>query len=481
MYSYVFNKRMFFKENERLNVLNAGAHVTELNGKFKIEERDTKKSHLVESFSFFRNEPETVINSIDGFDEDEIVVDSPEIGQIAFYKNGEFHYVNYDEISSDCGTPVGIVVIPAKYTSHRKNVCMSLVNMDAKNPAIGNADVPLFDETTSVDTDTYTFTDASGAQRTITGIYRLRHTMSNAHVFDTYYSKYPVDNGEALDWTTIKGYVSQAYYNPTTLWNNDAYYTTGKRDSYYDAHYWYESCDGVSKMKIPCPILSNGKYNKLWRLAQTVTCDMNGKENTQKLVQSALNGVTDVNGELIKWDGTAQALWKEYQVSTQVSTSTSTQPKTQTYTLADKSKIHYYLPNNKSLGVFWNYGALTCSLFEPENTGTHAGDWYLPSSGEMLFASAFTYEINLALYALQNANYNVVPLSHPDTVTYENGAAKEVYTYQNTSSNQNGAQCYITSTPYDNTYMICVYNCHGSLEKKNGTQASRTRAFIQIY
>ena len=299
---------------------------------------------------------------------------------------------------------------------------------------------------------------------------------------------------------SVKGYIPQMYYNPDYTYENNDHYEGGFRDSTYTLHYWYKSCveGSTKKLRIPSPITSDFSFNTKWLTEGSLTADFDGKRNTAELVADAKNGVYDVeNGNLIKWDGTAKSLWAPYKVSKYTTVckigydkngtayNESNYNKITDQELKDSVEIYLfpsdYYYQSGSLQSYWNYAALTCHCYAPTGSGTNPGDWYCPASGEAAFALAFAKEINDSIDLLVSRGYKAVCLKRPTDKNESTWSS----TYNNGNNpyfrgNEYGKDILLTSTAYDDKWMVDMYMGHASFYARSANQASATRAFIQI-
>ena len=485
----------------------------------------------------------------------DILEDLP-IGHIVVYNEDtqNYSYIKPEEFKGDEGTPVAVLVIPAKVSPSGKNVCISLANMDASNAKEGSVD-NLFEGNAPSITGTYTNskgvvtenvtinTAIDGYQLTTfdgwngrvqaTPVYASKHLVdaeTNA-IGDVALGRYEVTSQCSTKFTpcranavtnkfnqvisvgseggtvlkpapsgqySVKGYVSQEFYNPEHTLDNGDHYEGGFQDETYPSHYWYKSCEEGSetKLRIPSPITKDMKFNKEWLLETSMTADFNGKKNTAELVADAMTGVYDVeNGNLVKWDGTAKGLWSPYEVSKYTTVcKTGYDSNGKAYNESNYNKLTeeqkadvklYMFPtnynNSGALQTYWNYAALTCHCYAPTGSGTESGDWYCPAAGEAAFALAFADKINVAIDTLVVKGYKAVGLKRPTdknestwSSTYNNGSNPHF------RGNENAKDILLTSTAYDDAWMVDMYMGHASFYARSANQASATRAFIQL-
>lgn len=441
---------------------------------------------------------------------------------------------------------MGIVVIPKNLSKSGKNVCISLGYMDASNAKEGKTDNPypfadpkmtgtytnskgVVTENVTVDcTTNYLISEMEGwngrtaatyASKQITdfdnkqigdvlltryqvsGQDRYKFAPSRAVAVTRKFTTFPYYGGSGTvvliskpaSLNSTKGYVSQYFYNPEYEFMNGDHYNEGFQDPTYPTHYWYNGCveGSDSKYRIPSPLNEDMSYNKVWDTQGTLTSDFDGKHNTMDLVNDALNGVPNSNGELIKWDGTAEGLWKPYEVemwADDCKTGYDVDGKNWSntnYTKATSKVSWYYFPSTfnggGSLMNYWNYSALTCHCYAPSGSGTHQGDWYLPASGECAFALAFAKEINDTVDFLKANGIGAVGLNRP--VANNAGADKFCNDFAMSPyfiGNEYMTQIIYTSTAFNDTDMIDMYMGHASFYARHAAGAAKTRAFIQL-
>lgn len=511
-----------------------------------------KNLHIISNSSVIKPQDYLIVYYNSESNVSSIIIKKPKIGDIMVYveETNEHKYISPSDFTGNEGTPIGIVVIPEYISPSGKNVCISLANMDASNAKEGSAD-NLFEgdkpevtglytsykgDTTAnlkvTQSDGYlltTFTDWYGRSGTnyatkriidfennligdvlldryqITGQKRQNFIPSRSQSLSKKYTTFPVVgkdsnsilvSGPSASESNVKGYVPQYFYNPEYTLDNGTHFEGGFQDKTFPTHYWYTGCteNSTQKLRIPSPINTKMKFNTLWSGEGSMTSDFDGKRNTMELVNDALAGVANSNGELIKWDGTPESLWKPYKVTAPASDCTNGYDETgkiwknTNYTQATSPIEWYYFPSTfnggGSLMNYWNYAALTCHCYAPSGSGTNPGDWYCPASGELAFALAFAKEINDSIDLLKSKGYNAVGISR--LVASENGTDIFSYTYANNPyfiGNELNCQVLLSSTAFSDIEMIDMYVGHASFFGRKPTSpssASKTRAFIQI-
>jgi len=230
------------------------------------------------------------------------------VGDIIYYDGTSLKFTNKDEWSASLGTPVAVVVIPASHMSDGKCRGMSLCNMSYKTPQTG----------------------------------ALGTGNANAST-----------NGTNLTWgvegTDVAGLAN--YTNVKTIdgTNDYGYFPS----DLFDGGYYSIATD---TQKIVSPYNGDGTQNSAYITAGQALADMDGKANTEVLVN--LSAIKD------------------------------------TYSSGA-------FANNTA-----NYpAAFACSLFS--TVGTSQGDWYLPAIGELGYLYTRVEKINESLDVLGASSVQV--------------------------------------------------------------------------
>lgn len=235
------------------------------------------------------------------------------VGSIAYYDGSSVKFALKDDYTSAMGTPIGVVVIPKSHMEDGKCRIMSLANMSYKTPETG----------TLVGTNN---SDARAAGA------NLMWGVTNNDIAElTNYDKVvTVDGATTADYA----YLPSDYYIGTEgAVNNEADIDTA----------W-----GTDTPQSPSPYLSDGSKNPLYFTAGQALCDMNGKSNTNILVN--LSAI-----------------------------------KTQTSGAFENVQANYP-------------AAMACRMYH--TSGTNQGDWYLPAMGELGYLYARAKKINETLTSL---------------------------------------------------------------------------------
>ena len=224
------------------------------------------------------------------------------VGSIIYAEsNGTLKATSKEKWNSSLGTPVAVVVIPASHMSDGKCRGVSLCNMSYKTPQTGTLGI--------VDTDAETNGTnlVWGARRTdVDGL--------------TNYTSV-----KTIDGTNSSGYF------PSDLFDGD--YGSGATDA----------------TKCVSPYNDDGSQNPAYLTAGQVLADMDGKVNTEVLVN--LSAIKDTYS-----DGSFENIEANYPA------------------------------------------AFACHLFSTQ--GTSQGDWYLPAVGELGYLCTRVKKINESLAAL---------------------------------------------------------------------------------
>ena len=235
------------------------------------------------------------------------------VGSVAYYDGATVKFALKDDYTSAMGTPIGVVVIPQTHMDDGKCRVMSLANMSYKTPETG------------------TLVATSNADAKTAGA-NLMWGVSNNDIAElTNYDKVVTVDGAT---TASTGYLPSDYYIGTD----------GAVNNEVDT----ETAWGTSTPQSPSPYLSDGSKNPLYFTAGQSLCDMNGKSNTNILVNlSAISAQTSGAFE----------------------------------------------------NVQANYpAAMACHIYH--TSGTNQGDWYLPAMGELGYLYARAKKINEVLTSL---------------------------------------------------------------------------------
>ena len=206
--------------------------------------------------------------------------------------------------------PIAIVVVPASHTENGTVRCMSLVPMDKNTPEEG-------------------------------GNMYSKCAYGNGDIGVSYASVVANAGG-----TTTISYLEEAQFASDIIYN-------ASRRSTTDEYVAYDNWGGDNR--IPSPYNIAGGKNPLYFDTQSCTSDMDGKGNTQRMLDLATESGFD-------WSGT---------IPTNVDTANCFQ------------------------------AAFCCNRYHTD--GTNAGDWYFPSIGELGYLRARYLRIQEALNEIPNA------------------------------------------------------------------------------
>lgn len=235
------------------------------------------------------------------------------VGSVAYYDGSSVKFALKEDYTSTMGTPIGVVVIPKSHMDDGKCRVMSLANMSYKTPETG------------------TLAATSNADAATAGANLMWGVYNNDIAELTNYDKVvTVDGATTADYA----YLPSDYYIGTD----------GAVNNEVDT----ETAWGASTPQSPSPYLSDGSKNPLYFTAGQSLCDMNGKSNTNILVNlSAISAQTSGAFE----------------------------------------------------NVQANYpAAMACRMYH--TSGTNQGDWYLPAMGELGYLYARAKKINEVLTSL---------------------------------------------------------------------------------
>jgi len=277
-------------------------------------------------------EPWTAL--IDATDEVTYNKPKPKAGDIIYYDGTALKSTSKDEWNSSLGTPVAVVVIPASHMPDGKCRGMSLCNMSYKTPQTGTLGTGNDNAATN---GTNLFWGVKGTHvdglTNYTTIKTTGGTNMNGY--------FPSDLYKGMTQITIIG---DGTYDMTTQDNTDDTETAWWRT--ISKQYTHVVSD--SELVIS-PYTSDGSQNPAYITAGQALADMDGKANTEVLVN--LSAIKD------------------------------------TYSSGA-------FANNTA-----NYpAAFACHLFS--TIGTSQGDWYLPAIGELGYLYTRAKKINESLDAL---------------------------------------------------------------------------------
>lgn len=246
-------------------------------------------------------------------------------------------------------TPIGVVVVPASHTDDGTIKCISLASMDYNNPNNGNvenniliawgghnSDILALDDKMVYPAIAEDLRNINGEQQ-IVGYYQFSNT--DAFMPSDYYSDYP------------NPYDEGTYYRIGTTTNSN-----------YKA--------------MPSPYLTNGSKNEIYHNisnVQNVLADMDGKENTNKILEIDNNVSTD------------------WQTSPTIINNNNSKDNIQPHTAAQ---------------CCWRY----------YTKGTNQGDWYLPSTGELGYLCVRYKIINDAITKIRSYNFAALNLGRNNSL-----------------------------------------------------------------
>lgn len=247
-------------------------------------------------------------------------------------------------------TPIGVVVIPKSHTDDGKGRMISLNFMSVADPDNGTS---VYDLNTASESDVNIYWGGNGvdtelpnlplpcigvsndianlsAQQTLIGTVDFGLIAENISVI--------ADGSETGVTTETKCVYGKNPYDTETQWGC----LTGG------------GTDNPNAPLIPSPYLSDGGINPIFRSEGTACAALNGKENTNVLLNLS----------------TAQPNWRTDSTITNSNTA--------------------------------NYYPAACTTWRYSTVGTSQGDWYLPSIGELLYVPARAKQIQEALDAIGN-------------------------------------------------------------------------------
>lgn len=230
------------------------------------------------------------------------------------------------------GTPIGVVVIPQSHMEDGKCRVMSLANMSYKTPETG------------------TLVGTSNADAATAGANLMWGVTNNDIAELTNYSNVVTVDGA----TTAGGYLPSDWWvgKSEVVIPNDGTYTANPVSNSVDVETAWHGIDDWDELTdsnmCPSPYLSDGSKNPLYFTAGQALCDMDGKSNTNILVN--LSAI-----------------------------------KTQTSGAFENIQANYP-------------AAMACHMYH--TSGTQQGDWYLPAMGELGYLYARAKKINETLTSL---------------------------------------------------------------------------------
>lgn len=255
------------------------------------------------------------------------------VGSVAYYDGATVKFALKDDYTSTMGTPIGVVVIPQSHMEDGKCRVMSLANMSYKTPETGTLVA-----TSNADAQT------AGANL-IWGVYR-----NDIAELTNYDKVVTVDGATTADY----GYLPSDWWvgkSEVVIPVNGTYTVNPVSNSVDVETAWHGIDDWgtlTNSNMCPSPYLSDGSKNPLYFTAGQALCDMNGKSNTNILVN--LSAI-----------------------------------KTQTSGAFENIQANYP-------------AAMACHMYH--TSGTQQGDWYLPAMGELGYLYARAKKINETLTSL---------------------------------------------------------------------------------
>ena len=255
--------------------------------------------------------------------------------------NGALKATSKDEWNSSLGTPVAVVVIPASHMSDGKCRGMSLCNMSYVTPQIGSLGTGNDNELTN---GTNLMWGVRGTD--VTGL--TNYTTIKTIVGTNRYGDFPSDLFKGMAQVTIIGNSARSMagtYDMTTQDNTDdtetAWWTSISNE--------YSIGETEDEQLVISPYASDGSQNPAYLTAGQALADMDGKANTEVLVN--LSAIKDT------YSGGA----------------------------FDNIEANYS-------------AAFACHLFS--TLGTVQNQWYLPSIGELGYLCTRVKKINETLGVL---------------------------------------------------------------------------------
>ena len=289
------------------------------------------------------------------------------VGSVAYYDGSSVKFALKDDYTSAMGTPIGVVVIPKSHMEDGKCRIMSLANMSYKTPETGTL---------------------VGTNNSTAGANLMWGVINNDIAELTNYDKVVTINGAT---TAGYGYLPSDYYIGTEgAVNNEADIDTA----------W-----GTGTPQSPSPYLSDGSKNPLYFTAGQALCDMNGKFNTNAIVN--LSAI-----------------------------------KTQTSGAFENIQANYP-------------AAMACHMYH--TSGTQQGDWYLPAMGELGYLYVRAKKINETLTSLGSS---AVGYGLPDTLSLLGSwlwSSSERNGYESRGLLSSGYMSYEIKSRNDNTRRVRAF------------------------
>ena len=255
------------------------------------------------------------------------------VGSIAYYDGSTVKFALKDDYTSTMGTPIGVVVIPQSHMEDGKCRVMSLANMSYKTPETG------------------TLVGTSNADANTAGANLMWGVYNNDIAELTNYDKVVTVDGAT---TADHGYLPSDWWvgKSEVVIPDDKTYTANPVSNNVDVETAWHGIDDWDTLTdsnmCPSPYLSDGSKNPLYFTAGQALCDMDGKSNTNILVNLS----------------------------------------------AIKTQARGPFENVQA-----NYpAAMACHMYHTQ--GTNQGDWYLPAMGELGYLYARAKKINETLTSL---------------------------------------------------------------------------------
>ena len=258
------------------------------------------------------------------------------VGSVAYYDGSTVKFALKDDYTSTMGTPIGVVVIPKSHMDDGKCRVMSLANMSYKTPETG------------------TLVGTSNSDAQIAGANLMWGVYNNDIAELTNYDKVvTVDGATTADY----GYLPSDWWvgkSEVVIPDDNTYTFTPINNQVDTETAWYgsdtdENWETLTDSNMcPSPYLADGSKNPLYFTEGQALCDMDGKSNTNILVNlSAIK--TQTSGEF--------------------------------------SNVQANYP-----------AAMACHMYH--TSGTQQGDWYLPAMGELGYLYVRAKKINETLASL---------------------------------------------------------------------------------
>lgn len=258
------------------------------------------------------------------------------VGSVAYYDGSTVKFALKEDYTSTMGTPIGVVVIPQSHMEDGKCRVMSLANMSYKTPETG------------------TLVGTSNSDAQTEGADLMWGVYNNDIAELTNYDKVVTVNGAT---TADYGYLPSDWWvgkSEVVTPDDGTYVFTPIVNEVDTETAWYgseadENWETLTDINMcPSPYLSDGSKNPLYLTTGQALCDMDGKSNTNILV----------NLSTIK-----------------------------TQTSGEFSNVETNYP-----------AAMACHMYH--TLGTNQGDWYLPAMDELGYLYARAKKINETLTSL---------------------------------------------------------------------------------